>query len=306
MSKLISVVVPAYNEAANLKQLVDEVSNQLSAYQFELIVVNDGSKDDTLQVIKQLHESDERIKFVSLARNFGHQQALRCGLFFAKGDAVITMDADLQHPPSLLPEMIALWEQGNAIVATTKSDSSDTPFIQSFFTKIFYRVLNFVSDVSMHHGAADFRLMDRKVVELINQSPENDLFLRGFVEWVGFKKATISYAPKARFAGKSQYQMRRRVSLGVNGLTSFSVKPLRLAVVAGSIISLLAFIYALYALYVFFFTEKAITGWTSLLLSVLFLGGLQMLMIGILGEYIGKIFMQTKGRPNFVVEEKQL
>lgn len=306
MNQRISIVVPAYNEAENLTVLTTELSKVLSAFDYQIIVVNDGSKDNSLAVLKQLNHADNRIKYVSLSRNFGHQKALRCGLSFATGDAVISMDADLQHPPDLIPEMIELWQSGNDIVFTERLQQNNLPFSKSFFSKFFYALLNFLSDIELSNGVADFRLMDRKVIDVINKTPETDLFLRGYVEWVGFKKIGLPYQAGNRHAGTSQYSWSKMFSLALNGITSFSVKPLRISAFVGALISFFAFCYAMYAVYIFFFTDKSVTGWASLLVSVLFLGGLQLLMIGILGEYIGKIFIQSKGRPDYVVAEKSL
>jgi glycosyltransferase involved in cell wall biosynthesis len=306
MNQRISIVVPAYNEAENLPVLAAEISKVLSAFDYEIIVVNDGSKDNSLSVLKQLNQADNRIQYVSLSRNFGHQKALRCGLSFATGDAIISMDADLQHPPAMLPKLIEAWKSGCDVVVTQKVLNNNLPLLKRFSTFLFYKAINLISDVNIEHGAADFRLLDKKVVDVINKTPESDLFLRGYVEWVGFKKSVVAYTPAERFSGTAQYSWSKLFALALNGITSFSIKPLRVSAVIGAFISFLAFCYAIYAIYIFFFTDKAVTGWASLLVSMLFLGGLQLLMIGILGEYIGKIFIQSKGRPDYVVREKSL
>jgi dolichol-phosphate mannosyltransferase len=306
MNQRISIVVPAYNEAENLPVLTAELSKVLSTFDYEIIVVNDGSKDNSLSVLMQLHHEDNRIQYVSLSRNFGHQKALRCGLSFATGEAVISMDADMQHPPVLIPQLIEAWQKGSDVVVTQKVLNKNLSLPKRFFTFLFYKAINFISDVKIEHGAADFRLLDKKVLDVINKTPESDLFLRGYVEWVGFKKSVIVYTPSERFAGTAQYSWSKLFALALNGITSFSIKPLRVSAIIGAFISFLAFCYAMYAVYIFFFTDRAVTGWASLLVSMLFLGGLQLLMIGILGEYIGKIFIQSKGRPDYVVGEKSL
>jgi glycosyltransferase involved in cell wall biosynthesis len=306
MNQRISIVVPAYNEAENLPVLAAEISKVLGAFDYEIIVVNDGSKDNSLSVLKQLNQADNRIQYVSLSRNFGHQKALRCGLSFATGDAIISMDADLQHPPAMLPKLIEAWKSGCDVVVTQKVLNNNLSLPKRFSTFLFYKAINLISDVNIEHGAADFRLLDKKVLDVINKTPESDLFLRGYVEWVGFKKSVVAYTPAERFSGTAQYSWSKLFALALNGITSFSIKPLRVSAVIGAFISFLAFCYAIYAIYIFFFTDKAVTGWASLLVSMLFLGGLQLLMIGILGEYIGKIFIQSKGRPDYVVGEKSL
>lgn len=304
MDRMISIVVPAYNEAANLPVLCSSIADVLNTVVFEIIIVDDGSVDHSREVLKQLHSEDPRIKYAFLSRNFGHQQALRCGILLAKGDAVITMDADLQHPPVVIPTLLDAWQKGNEIVITKRNVNNELPFTKRMFSRVFYQFINFISDIRIEPGAADFRLLDRKVIELINNSHESDLFLRGYVEWVGFRKQTITYSADERFAGKAQYTFKKSLELGLSGITSFSVKPLRISALAGAVISVFAFAYALYALAIYFFTDRAITGWASLLVSILFIGGLQLIMIGILGEYVGRMFMQVKGRPSFIVAEK--
>lgn len=301
---LISIVVPAFNEGTNVKVLAEKVGEVLKKdYKYELIFIDDGSSDNTLAVLKQLHAENAHIHYLSFSRNFGHQSALKAGLDAASGDCVISMDADLQHPPILLPTLIQKWEEGYDIVYTRRNESVDLPFWKRKTSAWFYKILNKLSDIELEAGTADFRLMDRLVVNVVKNSSESNLFLRGFIAWMGFKQYRIDYQPDARFSGTSKYTFKKMLVLAMNGIISFSIKPLQMATYLGATISLLAFLYGLYAIYAHFFTDKAATGWTSLLTSILFIGGLQLLVLGIIGEYLGKVLMQTKSRPDYLVRE---
>jgi dolichol-phosphate mannosyltransferase len=308
---LISIVLPAYNEAENLDVAVERIEAVLQPlsgrYRFELIFVNDGSRDQTLPLLRALHQQrPDWVHFISFSRNFGHMSALRCGYDHARGDAVVCMDADLQHPPELVPQFLEKWEQGYEVVYTTRQDGTETGWFKRKSSSAFYRMMNWLSDVRIEPGAADFRLLDRKVVELVRQSPDKDLFIRGFIPWVGFRQYNIPYKPAERFAGTSKYTLKKMLRLALNGITAFSVKPLRVATVLGASISGLAFLYAAYALYAHFVLRETVQGWTSVLLSVLIIGGLQLLTLGIIGEYLGRLFLQAKGRPPYIVQESTL
>lgn len=300
----ISIVVPAFNEETNVKVLAEKVGEVLgNRYKYELIFIDDGSSDNTLAVLKQLHAKHEHIHYLSFSRNFGHQSALKAGLDAATGDCVISMDADLQHPPILLPTLIQKWEEGYDIVYTQREESEDLSFFKRKTSAWFYQTLNKLSDIELEAGTADFRLMDRRVVNVVKNTGESNLFLRGFIAWIGFKQYKIPYQPDARFSGASKYTFKKMFALAINGITSFSIKPLQIATYLGATISMLAFLYGLYAIYAHVFTDKAQTGWTSILTSVLFIGGLQLLVLGIIGEYLGKVLMQTKSRPDYLVRE---
>jgi glycosyltransferase involved in cell wall biosynthesis len=297
----ISFVIPAHNEAENLVPLTDQIlSNIGDKVQHEIIFVDDGSTDHTLEIIKQLILKNQHIHYISLSRNFGHQNALKSGIDHATGDCVISMDADLQHPPSLIFEMIDLWQKGNDIVYTIRKDHKTVSLLKRFSSRFFYKLIN------LERGAADFRLIDRSVANIIRNSHEYNLFIRGYISWLGFKTAKILYAADERLTGKTKYSFKKMMLFAVDGLTSFSIKPLRITIFLGGLISFLAFLYALYAIYIYFFTNKVMTGWTSLLISILFLGGLQLLFLGFIGEYIGRIFIQTKNRPSYVIKETDL
>ncbi|MDB5267475.1 MAG: glycosyl transferase family 2 [Hymenobacter sp.] len=299
----ISVVIPAYNEEENLPEIARQVKLNLTGrYEREVIFVDDGSSDGTAQVLHQLCAADPELHYVSLSRNFGHQSALRAGLAYATGDCVISLDADLQHPPALLPELLAQWVAGYDIVYTRRRDDTREPWLKRRTSRAFYETMNTLSSVNFEPGTADYRLLDRRVVDVIQASPDIDLFLRGFIHWVGFRQKRIDYTPEPRFRGKTKYTVRKMLKLALSGITSFSVRPLHLATLAGAVVSGLAFLYAFYALFILVFTDRAVPGWASVLLSVLFIGGIQLLVLGIIGEYLGKLFVQAKGRPPYLVQ----
>lgn len=308
---LISIILPAYNEEENLAMAVQKIAEQTTplqgGYRFELIFVNDGSSDRTLALLRELHQKhSDWVHFVSFSRNFGHMSALRCGYDHSRGDAVICMDADLQHPPQYIPVFLEKWREGYEIVYTTRQDDEKTGWFKRTSSRYFYGLMNRFSDVNIEPGAADFRLLDRKVVNLIRDSQETELFIRGFIPWVGFRQFAIPYKPDQRFAGQSKYTLRKMIRLALNGITAFSVRPLRIATFLGSCISGLAFAYAIYALYAHFVLKETVQGWTSVLLSVLIIGGLQLLTLGIIGEYLGRLFLQAKGRPPYIVQESTI
>ncbi len=308
---LISIILPAYNEEENLAMAVQKISEQTlplyDRYRFEVIFVNDGSSDKTLALLRDLHQKHgDWVHYVSFSRNFGHMSALRCGYDHSRGDAVICMDADLQHPPHYIPVFLEKWREGYEIVYTTRQDDEKTGWFKRNSSQYFYRLMNRFSDVHIEPGAADFRLLDRKVVNLIRNSQETELFIRGFIPWVGFRQFAIPYRPDPRFAGQSKYTLRKMIRLAMNGITAFSVRPLRIATFLGACISGLAFLYAIYALYAHFILKETVQGWTSVLLSVLIIGGLQLLTLGIIGEYLGRLFLQAKGRPPYIVQESSL
>ncbi len=303
----ISIVIPVLNEELNIAELFSKLKPFLETYfNYEVIFVDDGSTDNTLKIINDLRNKNDKVKYLSFSRNFGHQNALRAGMRYTTGGCVISMDADMQHPPELIPKMIKKWQEGYEIVYTVRKDSNKNSFFKKKTSDIFYGILSRLSDVRVPKGAADFRLLDRSVVDIISQLKENTLFLRGMIAWLGFKQYAIEYNPGERFAGETKYSIRKMVSLALNGITSFSIRPLRLATYLGFTIASLSFLYAAYAVYLKIFTDKVISGWTSVLVSVLFLSGIQLITFGIMGEYIGKLFIESKGRPSYIIKEKKL
>jgi polyisoprenyl-phosphate glycosyltransferase len=301
-NEMISIVVPCCNEEGNIVCLYGRLQQQLhGVYHYEIIFIDDGSTDSTLETIQNLSAVDSHVKFISFSRNFGHQNAIKAGLDNAIGDCVITMDADLQHPPELIPKMIEAWKNGHEIVYTVRDDSQQGSLYKRLTSKLFYKIMNKFSSFSIESGAADFRLLDRSVVEVIRKFRESFLFFRGLIGWLGFRQFGIRYQPAERNAGLTKYSARKMIIFAITGITSFSVRPLHFATIAGFSLSGFALLYAAYALCIFFFTHNSVPGWTSVLVSVLFIGGFQLIVLGIIGEYIGKIFLETKMRPNYIV-----
>ena len=302
--KKISVIVPCFNEEESLGTFNRALISVLpTSYLWEIIYVNDGSSDHTFQVIQALAKENQDIKYISFSRNFGHQNALKAGYDFASGDCAISLDADLQHPPSVIPELISKWEEGFEIVNTQRNDHKSISYSKKMSSKIFYQIMRKLSDVNIENGMADFRLVDKKVVKQLKLFPENFLFFRGIIPWMGFNQTTVPFTANERFAGSTKYTFKKMLKFATAGVTAFSVKPLRISIYLGSVFAFLAFIYGVYITYVYIFTNQAITGWTSVILSVLFVGGINLLMLGIIGEYLGKLFIENKRRPNYLISE---
>lgn len=305
----LSVVIPTCNEEGNIGPMYEQlclVMEQVHITDFEFIFVDDGSTDQSLLNVRSLRAKDSRVKFIQLSRNFGHQNALKAGLDHATGAAVISMDADLQHPPALIPTLVEKWKQGFEVVYTIRRDDQKVPLLKKWTSKGFYRITNKLSEIPMEEGTADFRLLDRKVVEALRQFNETHLFLRGIIPSLGFKQMGIPYTPNARVSGKTKYSFSKMLRFALNGITSSSAKPLYFSIYTGLFFALLAFLYGLYAVYIAAFTSEAITGWTSIIASILFIGGIQLIMIGIVGIYLGKLFIQSKNRPLYLITEKEL
>ena len=305
----ISVVIPTFNEEGNIEilyQKIAEAFEQITHSNFEVIYVNDGSSDGSLDKVKQLSQIDSRVKYISFSRNFGHQNALKAGLDNAQGDAVISMDADLQHPPALIPEMIRLWQEGNEVVYSIRKDGKELSFLKKMTSKLFYKIVNYLSDTKLEEGTADFRLLDRKVVNALRNYNESNLFFRGIIPTLGFKQIGIPYHPHERFSGTTKYSFSKMLKFALTGITSSSAKPLYFSIYLGVFFAFLAFLYGVYAIYISIFTDDAVLGWTSLIASILFIGGLQLIMMGIVGVYLGKLFTQSKNRPNYIIDEKKL
>ncbi|MCK5029079.1 MAG: glycosyltransferase family 2 protein [Bacteroidales bacterium] len=300
----VSVIVPCFNEENNINPLFESVSKYTKGLVTEILFVDDGSSDKTLDNIKILTNQHKNVKFLSFSRNFGHQNALKAGYDSADGDCVISMDADMQHPPELIPEMIRLWQQGYKIVSTKRMHDKSLGFLKRLTSKLFYKIINLVSEIKIESGAADFRLLDKQVVTELKEINEKFLFFRGLIPWLGFSQIQLEYIAAERFSGKTKYSFSKMLHFASDGITSFSVKPLKISIYLGFIIAFIAFLYILYAIYIAVFTNNAIAGWTSTIISVLFIGGIQLIMIGILGNYLGKLFMENKKRPNYIIKEK--
>jgi len=302
---VLSIVVPVYNEEQNIPILYDRVKAIIRplAADYEFIFVDDGSEDASVPVVLNLRRQDSRVRLLSLSRNFSHQIALTAGLDHTQGDAVICMDADLQHPPEMIPSLIVNWQAGYDIVGTERRDIGRTSFFKKFTAKIFYQAINRISDTEIDVNSADFRLLDRKVVEILRQIRERHRFLRGLVNWVGFKKIVLPYDVGRRLHGKSKYSVNKMVRFALDGIVAFSEVPLIIAAVLGGLLSLSSFLYGCIVVYQRLFTAVTPPGWASLLASILFLNGLIMLFLGIIGVYIAAIHNEVKKRPLYIVRD---
>jgi dolichol-phosphate mannosyltransferase len=311
---MISIISPVYNEEENIIELVDRVvqAMETTGEEFEIVLVENGSDDRSKEIIQGIRAKDSRVKYLSLSRNFGHQGGISAGLGNATGDAVISMDGDLQHPPEILPEMVRLWREGNEVVYTTKKEQNTQADWRFYPKRIFYWAINKVSDVQLSFGQSDFRLMDRKVVNVLNNIPEANMFLRGMVEWVGFKQVGIMYEVPRRERGESKFGLLNYMEFALDGIVSFSVMPLRACLLMGLLIATLSLGYGLYeaALGALYMYDPSIyqqpSGYATIIVAISFLGSVQLISIGVLGEYIGRVYSQGKGRPQFIVVESEL
>jgi len=309
---VISVAFPVFNEAENIQPLYDAVVHALEplGLSFELIFVDDGSTDRSLEIVKGLRQRDPRVEYVSLSRSFGHQRALVAGLRHARGAAVITMDGDLQHPPSVLPEMIRLWREGYEVVYTHKR-SNHVRGLRLLQIRFGYYLISKWSGLRLSFGQSDFRLLDRKVLDVILAIPESRKFLRGLVQWVGFRQIGIPYDPAPRFAGEAKYTFRSLAALAANGVLSFSMVPLRLALVIGSGVAAASLLFGVIALLLGLGRLAGAAtwlppSWALVAVALTLLAGVQLMAIGMVGEYLGRVVEQTKGRPEFIVRESSL
>lgn len=297
--KKISIVVPVFNEQENAEVFYQEVVKHMDPlpYAYELIFVDDGSKDDTASILERLASCDKRVKALLLARNFGHQVALTCGMDYADGDAVITMDGDLQHPPQLLPTLIARWEEGNEVVQTVRVDTVGVSAFKRTSSRMFYRILNLLSDTHITEGGSDFRLLDRRVIKTFRSFKEKARFIRGIIGNIGYRQTQVEFVAPPRFAGQSKFSMKKMLRFALDGITSYSKVPLRLALYLGLCFGLVSFGLTLDVLYIKLFTNDAVPGWATMAVSTLMLGGIQLIGLGIIGEYVGRIFEEVKERP---------
>ena len=301
----LSLVIPAYNEDGNLHQLYLELMKVLPGLNipWEIIFVDDGSVDKTWEEIQILHQKDQSIKGIRFSRNFGHQYALFAGLSQATGDAVIMMDADLQHPPDLIPKLIDEWRNGNKIVHTVRLNPEDFTLFKKITAKLYYKIFSFLSGVKIENGMADFRLLDRQVVDTILHLKEGGLFLRGLVQWVGYQNSQVEFQCANRFSGQSKYNLGRMIKFAWSGISSFSVIPLRMGVLIGLLTSLLAFYQLGEALWTRLFTDRAVPGWASVIGLQSLLFGILFILLGILGEYLARILQEVRQRPRFIVSD---
>lgn len=305
---LVSVVLPVYNEEKNIPLLTEgllRVAEKIyERYNLEIIFVDDGSKDNSFYALEKICGDHPAIKAISLSRNFGHQIALTAGFDYAKGDAVICMDSDLQHPPDLIDTLLEKWEEGNDIVYTIRKDNQNISYLKRACDSLFYSLINKISNTPISQNAADYRLMSRRALNEFLKLRERDRFIRGMISWVGFKNTSVEYEVGKRIHGKSKYSMLNLLRFAANAVTSFSGAPLRASSVAGTIIAGLSFIYGIYlVIQTIFFHVHYPSGWPSIVVSISFLGGIQLISIGILGEYIYRIFNEVKQRPLYIVDK---
>lgn len=297
----VSIIIPVYNEEENIVPLYHELIKFVPE-DVEVLFVDDGSTDHTFPEIDKLSKTDARIKCISFSRNFGHQNAFIAGLEHATGNVIITMDGDLQDPPSLIPQMLSKIEEGYDIVFTKKEKEDNLPFLKRITSKLFYKFLHFLSDTEIEPESADFRAFNKRVQQSVLQFKERQLFLRGIFSWIGFNKTYITFNRPGRLKGKTKYTYSKMLGLGLKGTTSFSFKPLRVSLLIGTIVSLFAFSFAFYAL-ISYFQGKTIQGWASTIIAMMLMGGIQLLVIGLLGEYIASMFIEIKKRPIYLIKE---
>lgn len=302
----LSVVVPCFNESEVIGLFFADLSRTLESLDvdFEIILVDDGSCDDTLTQLNRFAERDENVRVCSLSRNFGHQIALTAGLDFAEGDAVVMMDSDLQHPPSLIPEMVEQWRAGYDVVSALRQRTEKEPLLKKLTSVGFYKLLNYLSKTKLEYGVADFCLLSRPVYGALRQMPERHRFLRGLVAWVGFKRTFVSYQAPARIAGSSKYTSRKMIALALDAIFSFSAEPLKLAWRLGLLIVALGFGYLAWTLVQGYLRNALVPGYASLIAVVMILGGAQLAFLGLIGQYLARIFEQVKQRPAYLLKQK--
>ena len=306
--KKISVVIPMYYEeevANECYNRMKEVLKKLKDYEYEIIFVNDGIKDKTLEILEKIAEKDKNVKVLSFARNFGHQCAVTAGLKYVTGDAIVIIDADLQDPPELIPDMLKLWEEGNEVIYGKRKMRKGESRFKLLTAKMFYKTLNALSDVEIPKDTGDFRLVDRKVVDVINSLPEHNKFLRGLFSWVGFEQKAFEYERNERFAGKTKYPLKKMLKLASDGIIGFSTKPLKLVGGLGIFTMFLSFCLLIYAILSFAFKWNFLTpGWTSIMVTVTFFSGVILISLWMIGEYISRIYDESKNRPQYMIKKK--
>lgn len=307
--KLISVIVPCFNEEAvfseTLKRLTETMSElSTDAYDYEIIFVNDGSKDQTLSLIKQAALNNQRIKCLNFSRNFGHQLAITAGLDHCQGDAAIVIDADLQDPPSVMLAMIEKWAEGFDVVFGKRKDREGESGFKLWTAKCFYKIINRLSDVDIPKDTGDFRLMDRQALNQFLKMRESYRFVRGMVAWIGFNQTFVEYDRDSRYAGETKYPLKKMIGLASDAILSFSNTPLKIATFVGFLTSVAAFVGIVYSLYIRLFTKSWVEGWTFLMIAILLIGGIILLVLGIIGGYVGRIYGEIKQRPLYIVKDK--
>ncbi|MBN1234252.1 MAG: glycosyltransferase family 2 protein [Candidatus Coatesbacteria bacterium] len=304
--QLHSLVFPVYNEEGNLNELYEKTTSiidSLDEYEFEMIFVNDGSFDRTLEMLKEYASKDNRIKIISFSRNFGHQTAITAGIDASQGLTAIILDSDLQDPPSLIPKMIEKWKEGYNVVYAKRLRRKGESFFKLITAKLFYRMLYLVTRINIPLDTGDFRLIDRYVIDCLRQLPERNRYIRGLVTWIGFRQTGVEYERDQRHWGKTKYPFGKMMKLALDGISSFSVLPLKLASYFGFAMAFFSLVYILYIFYVKFFAKGLVQGWTSTVILISLFGGIQLICLGIIGEYIARIFDESKKRPLYIIKE---
>ncbi len=307
-NKKVSLVIPMYYEEKVAKECykrVKECLDKLENYNYEIIFINDGSKDKTLEILEQIAENDKQVKIISFSRNFGHQAAVTAGLQEVTGDAIVIIDADLQDPPELIPDMLKKWEEGNEVIYGKRKTRKGESAFKLLTAKMFYNTLNALSDVEIPKDTGDFRLVDKKVVDTINSLPEHNKFLRGLFSWVGYKQYAYEYERQERFAGETKYPLKKMLKLASDGIISFSNKPIKLVGALGIFSIIVSIVILIYALISYIFKLNNLSaGWTSIMVAITFFAGVQLLSLWVISEYIGRIYDEAKGRPQYVIDKK--
>ncbi|MFN8417525.1 MAG: glycosyltransferase family 2 protein [Cytophagaceae bacterium] len=307
MEKL-SIIIPIYNEESNIYKLYDRMLSVVTKLplSYEFIFINDGSKDQSIQLIKSLASKDSNVKYIDFSRNFGHQIAVTAGLDKCSGDKIVIIDADLQDPPELIGEMYAKMKEGYEVVYAKRKSRKGESFLKKFTARTFYRTLASLTSVEIPVDTGDFRIMDKKIVEVLKQMPEQHKFLRGQISWIGFRQTYIEYDRDERHGGQTGYTYKKMIRFALDGITSFSNIPLKFATISGFVVSGVAFLIMLYALYSRFILKDYVPGWTSLILSIMFIGGVQLICVGIIGEYISRLGDNVRKRPLYVVRDSNV
>ena len=307
--KKVTLLIPCFNEQESLPALYDALKGVMdnnSSYLWEVLLINDGSRDETINIIKQLRVKDKRICYIDLSRNFGKEAAMLAGFDYATGDAVVIMDADLQHPPYVIPKMLKKWEDGFDDVYGKRLTRGTESWLRRQMSLLYYKLLQKTTRVEVLQNVGDFRLLDRKCIEELKKLRETERYTKGMYCWIGFKKASVEFETQDRIAGESSMSLKSLFSLAIDGITSFTVAPLKLSAILGFFVSLVAFVYMCYVLCKTIFVGEDVQGYPTLVILILFLGGVQLISLGIIGEYLGKIFNETKNRPVYAVNECEM
>ena len=304
----LSIIIPIYNEQDNIDRLINRLKGVVSklGIDCEYIFINDGSKDDSINIIKNLAAIDSSVKYINFSRNFGHQIAVTAGLDKASGDRIVIIDADLQDPPELIVDMFHKMNEGFEVVYAKRKARKGESWLKKFTARMFYRILKAITSVNIPVDTGDFRIMDRKIVDVLKQMPEQQKFLRGQISWIGFNQTYVEYERDERNAGETGYTYIKMIRFALDGITSFSNFPLKFASICGFVVSGIAFLVGLYALYARFISGHYVEGWTSIIISVLFLGGIQLISIGIIGEYISRLSSNVRNRPLYIIDDTNL